>query len=84
MLSESPKDSLEGVKLCRPNLRKFINLLKKTRPGLTTPKIEEMAGLRRRRLDSLLNNKGLVNIRTQEIISLFKLYEKLEGRKNKN
>ena len=76
MLSKSPplKDLSEKVKLYKPNLRQFINVLKKNRPALTTPKIEELAGLRRRRLDSLLNNKRLVNIRTQEIITLFKLY----------
>ena len=81
MLSKSPPSKDEDVELYRPNLRQLINSLKETSPRLTTPKIEKLAGLRRRRLDSLLNNKGLVNIRTQEIITLFKLYKRLKGLK---
>ena len=82
MLSKSPPldDPSEKVSLYKPNLRQIINLLKSFR-GLTISEIEELAGFKRRRLDSLLNNKDLIKIRTQEIITLFKLYKGLESGK---
>ena len=80
MLSESPSfdDPSEKVELYKPSLRQLVNLLQSFR-SLTIPEIEEMAGLKHRRLDSLLNNENLIRIRTQEIITLFKLYEDLES-----
>ena len=82
-LSPSVKEMSPKIPLAKENLRQYIDFLQDAFPDLTITAINELAGINRYRLGSLLRHKECNHIRPEEADALWQLYEDLKSGKRK-
>lgn len=69
----------QTIPLDKKNLRQYVNYLQESFPGLTIKNISLLAGFKKERLNTLLNNFGPDVIFPEEVTALFQLFDELKS-----